>query len=363
MLQLNQEGRGTKCMKQEEKEYRVGTHATSIGHQIKLTHKAFDSRYFKGNQRKGFIFFEESSGKIVKKFAKLDEISRATKGLGFKPDYNYQYSSVSEDFVSVFLSSIVTKDPDFYSVNSYLFNLFSLESRLVTGVLVDNFVIPGHLEKILASPNEDEPYNQYLVKYSDFIAEVATGSNLNDILDSLIAFFEQYGVPYERAKHFIIQQAGFDLLLGNIDRKENSGNFVMISNQNTTKPVNFDYGRMLQIIWSETTENQFRTGIFSENDIEEIVSDYVDSVIQARGGIFNNIDFEKNIDFLLENGFKPLRINLNQLTTQLSQHVDQIRLKAPQITFFSTVKAAVLLKLVQDKRVMRLVEIDEEAIQ
>ena len=57
MLQLNQEGRGTKCMKQEEKEYRVGTHATSIGHQIKLTHKAFDSKYFKGNQRKGFIFF------------------------------------------------------------------------------------------------------------------------------------------------------------------------------------------------------------------------------------------------------------------------------------------------------------------
>ena len=66
MIQLNKEGRGTKCMKQEEIEYRVGAHATSIGHQIKLTHKAFDSRYFKGNQRKGFIFLKRVLAKLLK---------------------------------------------------------------------------------------------------------------------------------------------------------------------------------------------------------------------------------------------------------------------------------------------------------
>lgn len=348
-------------MNQESKEYDSGTHATFIGNEIKLTHKKFDSKYFKGNQRKGFLFFKDDSGTIVKKFAKLDEISRSTKGLGFKPDYNYQYSSVSEDYVSVFLNSIITKDPYFYSVNSYLFNLFSLENRLVTGVLIDNFVISGHLEKILTNSNGDEIYNQYRVSYADFIDRVATGSDLNSILKNLIAFLNQYGVSNEIAKHFIIQQAGFDLLLGNIDRKDNAGNFVMISDFTATKMVNFDYGRMVQIFWTESTEIRFREGAFAKKEMEEIVSDYVDAVIQSRGGVFNNVNLDNNIDFLLDNGFQPFQVDLNKMKLQLFQHVKRIKLRAPEIEYFARIKAAVLIQLVQDKRVMRLVNINEVA--
>lgn len=338
------------------KQYERATHAERDGQYIKFSYKKFDSDKFKGNQRKGFVFFKKNDGTLTKQFVKLDEISRATKGQ-FKSNFDYQYASVSEDMSSIFLRSLVNNDSDFTSVDNYQFEMFEIENRLVSGVLVDDYVQPGHLEKILTHKIQDEPYNQYLVNYNEFIKNVATCTVSKIVLKNLIQFFVRYGVNFDQAKHFLVQQAGFDMLLGNIDRKENSGNFVFIANDQQVIPINFDYGRMLQIIWTDKTEMKFSNGKFSSEDIKEITLDYVESIIGMRGGIINSTNREENIQFLLDNGFQPFKIDLEILQEKLSLHVDKIEHLKPEIKHFVRMKARVLLQLLRDKRVSQLVEV------
>src|SRR5574338_329557 len=60
-----------------------------------------------------------------------------------------------------------------------------------------------------------------------------------------------------------IQQAGFDMLMGNKDRKENPSNFVVVQHPNgMVKPVNMDYGRCL---FDKKNSPHLKTGMWSKN--------------------------------------------------------------------------------------------------
>lgn len=313
------------------------------GH-VNLTHHRFGDPRLKGNQRKAMVYFEDDAPR----FFKLDETKDGLPP--FKPEFDFQYASISEALASCVVASM-QPDPQFECVQ-YRFESCVDNQRIITASSSANYLSGNSLESILANNERfDEVYEDYRVGMQEFASEIADGTNNQQILDQLLAYANRYGVEPALAKHFYVQQAGFDLLLANADRKQNMGNFIFRATfDGQVTPINFDYGRCLPMTWTSTTNAAFIENKLSLGD-SEIESDYVDELIATGGGIMNNHHQRaQNIADLHANGYVPLKIDLTSLQANLDACCHRIEHFHSELYPFARTKADVMFKALADPR-------------
>lgn len=290
-----------------------------------------------GMQHKGAAYVDGN-----KKFIKLDDINPTVRG-DWKDPFNYQYSSVSDAIVSCLIDNM-GDDPRFQSV-TYTFERFDNRGVISTGTASDNFLKDREIEHILAIGRESS--TDVLIPIDDY-ADIHTNKS-DTQLDKLVSIFESDHMSKDDAKHFLVQQAGFDLLTGNHDRMGNPSNFVLAFNTRTktARPVNLDYGRCLQIDWTPTLEERF-----------DFDSDYVDEMIDdAASSITGDIGFDglfKNVDDLKAQGFEPFSIDKQGLHDDLDALVE--RMEASDVPFkkFAKVKVEAFKRALEHDKVKEL---------
>lgn len=290
-----------------------------------------------GMQHKGAAYVDGN-----KKFIKLDDINPTVRG-DWKDPFNYQYSSVSDAIVSCFVQNM-GDDPRFQSV-TYTFERFDNRGVITTGTASDNFLKEDEVEHILSIGRESSTDIIIPIeKYVD-ILDSKTGTRL----DKLAAVFESDHMSKDDAKHFLVQQAGFDLLTGNRDRMNNPSNFVLAFNTETetARPVNLDYGRCLQIDWTPTLEERFD---FNAYYVEEMIKDASLDIINGLGfdGLF------KEVDDLKRQGFEPFNIDKQGLHDDLDALVE--RMEASDVPFkkFAKVKVEAFKRALEHDKVKDL---------
>lgn len=110
-----------------------------------------------------------------------------------------------------------------------------------------------------------------------------------------------------------------------------------------------DYGRCLQSFWSETAESK-RLG---DEDIDEIAKDCVKEAIG--GGVFAPLmkkDINESIDFVIEHGFKPFKINLKSLQDRLN--VTKEKTKGTKLEYYTKFKISLLMNVLHNEQIKRL---------
>lgn len=337
-----------------EHAYAEGTHVAERDGFVYFSHRPFGDARLKGNQRKGMVYSKSTDGEIVGRCVKLDEHRDLLQH--FKPEFDYQYPSISEVLTSLLTNNI--HNEAFVSMLPYWFGVYVDRGRKITGSCAPNFLGVDGLEVILANDTpHDEVYEHYAVTMQEFATNVADCRDNQRTLQHLIAYYQRYGVSAGIANKFLLQQAGFDLLVGNTDRKQNMGNFVMVRRVGGSPlPINFDYGRCLPMYWTPTVNEQFASGRVQLGD-EEFEQDAANDVITTRGGIFgNHIKFEENVNELLALGFQPFQIDRRILKIQLERFCHQVRSTAPALYWFAQTKANVLLRVLADPKTQGLWE-------
>lgn len=284
------------------------------GHVVFNPSQTFGNTNINGLQSKGMarIFTGEQ---YEDKFVKLDAL--APKKGHWEDNLDYKFSSVSEHMVSLFLKN--SKDiPDFNSVQ-YEFDVYEQKGVRLSGTSSDNFL-----------SGEDEMELLYATPYP--VAGETTAITLDEFADQHIdrpqsksqrlqGFIDGYvnaGVKPEVAKRFLVQQVGFDLLLGNQDRLHNPGNFVFKYDAASKEltPLNLDYGRCLQMNWPQTMEDRYTKDEFYQDDVEEYAQNFSDGS-DAIIGDKMAAKPDELIEIINEFGFKPFNVDIPQLKADL----------------------------------------------
>lgn len=301
-----------------------------------------------GVQLKGNVLLGENN-KVENKFLKIDELNPA-KGLHYvSSTYDVLYPSLSEDICSRLISS---SDIGLNSV-LYEFNNVNLNGKEYTGSISDNFLsTTNSVEFILTEPNVDN----YDVKHNEFVEKVIDSKDNEEILNSLNDFFKRRSQDETKDfKSYILRQAAFDLLTGNKDRKENSTNFSMINNGEEIKIINFDYGRCVQSIWSEKTESCK----LSDDEINELANDMAFDSIKGSSifSPFLKTNLKESVDFILDNGFEPFKINMKEFDNKTSQLIEKT--KGTKFEFYTKFKVSLLKSMMNNPEIKRLWRIEE----
>ena len=318
-----------------------------------------DSR---GVQHKGPILIKDSQNNIHMKYIKLDEINMKT-GLYALDAYDYQYPSISEDICSAFLENITPRDS--FSSLHYSFQAINNNGQVKTGVVSDNYLYGGsehfgtYEQYLSIEDNKIQVGDDVKVKHEDFVKNVIDTSNNQQILDFMINSFEKYGVEKEEAKQFIIQQAAYDLIIGNTDRKGNSTNFIFLIDEQTgkTTPYNIDYGRGLVSGYGEKYESTAQDQGFTEEDfkMDAELAISMSSLTEA-GGIFGGSTgkLKETVDFLFDNGFQPFEVDRQALDSRLKTLEDKVDGFNIGISNFTKVKTEMLRQMMNDSQLKRL---------
>lgn len=291
-----------------------------------------------GMQHKGAAYVDGN-----KKFIKLDDLNPTVRG-DWEDPFNYQYSSVSDAIVSCLIENM-GDDPRFQSV-TYTFERFDNRGVISTGTASDNFLKDREVEHILAIGRESS--TDVLISIKEYDEDIF--KNKSDTqLDKLASIFESDHMSKDDAKHFLVQQAGFDLLTGNQDRMGNPSNFVLAFNTRTktARPINLDYGRCVQIEWTPTLEERFD---FDADYVEEMIDDAVTDITSDKScdGLF------KNVDGLKAQGFEPFSIDKQGLHDDLDALVE--RMEASDVPFkkFAKVKVEAFKRALEHDKVKEL---------
>jgi hypothetical protein len=162
--------------------------------------------------------------------------------------------------------------------------------------------------------------------------------------------YARYGVPAAQAQRFIVQQAGFDLLTGNIDRKQNYANTIFIAGSATNVlPLNFDYGRCFQSMYNDTADNRFASGAETLDD--ELVSMYLEDFFNDCGGILGcSRDYATNARFIVAHGFTPFKVDVARLHAELVACRKRVTAVRPELRYFVELKTQLLLGALRDAR-------------
>lgn len=290
-----------------------------------------------GMQHKGAAYIDGN-----KKFVKLDDLNPTVRG-DWKEAFDYQYSSVSDAIVSCLVKNM-GDDPLFESVE-YTFEHFDNDGITSPGTASDNFLKNDEVEHILAISRETS--SDAIIPINDYIDIIDAPREKQ--LGKLVSAFESDHMSKEQAKHFLVQQAGFDLLTGNHDRMNNPSNFVIAFNTKTetARPINLDYGRCLQMTWTSTFEQQFNfDSEFVEEDIENAVLDIVEGV--GQDGLF------RKADELKDNGFKPFSIDKQGLHADLDDLAERIESSDVPCKKFAKVKIEAFKRAIEHDKVKDL---------
>lgn len=278
--------------------------------------KPFGNARLEGMQQKGMINLD---GQEV--FAKLDSLSPLVMG-GWKPHFDYEYSSISESVVSCLVRNM--KHDDKFKCTDYKFEIFKHGNNQLTGTISDNFLEPYSDEQILTSSRTDKKLLVDLETYADSIVD----KPINQRLDNLIDMFGKALVNPDDAKYFLIQQAGFDVLTGNNDRLNNPSNFIFAQKTLDSKvvtgiPLNADYGRCLQMrTWTHTMEDRYE---FDPEYYQDDIYDFGHEMVYTSDAICNSSSLTSSIEFLKANHFKPFEIDMDGLHNDLNDLLNKIQ--------------------------------------
>lgn len=297
-----------------------------------------------GVQLKGPIIVNSLNYGLKIKFLKTDELNPKKNLHYIKESYDVLYPSISEDIVSKLISNIDINDSK--ELNSVLYDFHFINGDK-TGSLSDNFVEDGYFEQVITEPR----HSGYIVNHDDFVNKIIDNRNFDEILNNLNHFYQKSSESNIDFKSFILKQAALDLITGNKDRKGNSTNFVFIENFNgDVKPINIDYGRCLQIMWYEKTEN----AKLNDDDLDDFVNDFTEDSIVG-GGIFSpsySGDIKKSVDFILNNGFKPFNININKMNIDLKELENKT--KNTKLEYYVKCKIKLLNNMLNNNEIKRL---------
>ena len=284
---------------------------TQVIHQQIIINHNFGNTNVNGLQHKGAIAIGNEAY-----FAKLDDLNPTVNGK-WEDNFDVQYSSLSETLSAIFARNIKNK-PDFDCVD-YQFGIFNIKGDIKSGTISKNFLKENESERVLAIGRKTDPHT--LITTDDY-AENIMDVNTQTRLDNLLKYFTGHNVPYEHAKEFLINQAAFDIMLGNTDRLGNPSNFIIAYNNKTEtgRLVNFDFGRTLPMIWTQTTENNYDMS-WLDDDLEE----YTDALSHDNDSILSSLSHNEALEFLKENGFKPFEIDINGFKKDLKELNDKIQ--------------------------------------
>lgn len=296
-----------------------------------------------GLQHKGMAIVDNCP-----KFVKLDDLNPTVRG-DWENKSDYQYSSVSEAIVTCLIRNMDT-DTQFKSVE-YDFELFDMGNRKVSGTISDNYLSENELEWVLSSGYKSVTHTA--VDIDTYVSDVVDAKSDNK-LSNLIKMMVKQNVNPETAKHFLIQQTGFDILTGNRDRLNNPSNFVFAHNveKEESYPINMDYGRCLPLpIWSTTTEQNFD---IDTEYYEEDIDDFAKDMISKNDSIYRSMNINESIAKLNENGYQPFKINMSNLTNDLDKLKDRINNLDVPFKKFTTIKIEAFKHALQLPHIQKL---------
>lgn len=318
----------------------------------------------KGLQHKGPVIIDEHT----MKFLKLDEIN-PKRNLRFKDYLDYHYSSISEDIASSFLSC-VDKRENFESLY-YSFQIVEHDGKQMTGSLSDNYLYsPDEAElheKVLSVPGAKSDLDDIKVDHEEFVEKVIDERDNEVVFKSMVEYFKRYDVDEEEAEEFILNQAAFDIMTCNIDRKSNSTNFVFVRDYKTkkTKPLNMDYGRCLVMEVGLDSYQLLKNakpmdGETLDDVYNETIEFYMDSNI-SRGSIFNSpnsigdSDLKQSVDFVLSKGFKPFELDEKKMDQKFSHLLKKVEsYNHGELKLFTELKIGMFKKILNHKEIRRL---------
>lgn len=284
---------------------------TQVIHQQIIINHNFGNTNVNGLQHKGAIAIGNEAY-----FAKLDDLNPTVNGT-WEDNFDVQYSSLSESLSAIFARNIKNK-PNFDCVD-YQFGIFNIKGDVKSGTISKNFLKENESERVLAIDRKTDPHT--LITTDDY-AENIMDVNTQTRLDNLLKYFTGHNVPYEDAKDFLINQAAFDIMLGNTDRLGNPSNFIIAYNNKTEtgRLVNFDFGRTLPMIWTQTTENNY-----DMSWLDEDLKDYTDALSHDNDSILSSLSHNEALQFLKDNGFKPFEVDIDGFKKDLKELNDKIQ--------------------------------------
>ena len=84
--------------------------------------------------------------------------------------------------------------------------------------------------------------------------------------------------------------------------------------------MNFDFGRTLPMIWTQTTENNY-----DMSWLDEDLEDYTDALSHDNDSILSSLSHNEALEFLKENGFKPFEVDIDGFKKDLKELNDKIQ--------------------------------------
>lgn len=297
---------------------------TQVIHQQIIINHNFGNTNVNGLQHKGAIAIGNEAY-----FAKLDDLNPSINGK-WEDSFDVQYSSLSETLSAIFARNIKNK-LNFDCVD-YQFGIFNIKGDVKSGTISKNFLKENESERVLALGRKTDPHT--LITTDDY-AENIMDVNTQARLDNLLKYFTEHNVPYEHAKEFLINQAAFDIMLGNTDRLGNPSNFIIAYNNKTEtgRLVNFDFGRTLPMIWTQTTEDKY-----DMSWLDEDLEDYSNALSHNNDSILSSFSYNEALQFLKDNGFEPFKIDIDNFKKDLKELNDKIQNSELPFKKFAEVK-------------------------
>ena len=244
------------------------------------------------------------------KFIKLDRLNPIHRS-NWKPQFDFMYSSVSESIASCVARNIQTTT----RYADYVFETFDDNGEIVSGTSSSLYLKPGEVEHVLSIDNNGVSETNVAMPIDAYIDLVET--NQETRFHNLIRAFEEYRVPQDVAKDFILEQATFDVLVGNQDRLHNPSNFVFGYDKDTqtATPIVMDYGRCLQMnAWSETYEKALQ---MDDPELQNDIHNFATNILNRNDAVISGHDFQSHVDTLKQYGAKPLLVDVQQVLLDL----------------------------------------------
>ena len=285
----------------------------------------FGNTNINGLQQKDNIQIENESY-----FVKLDSLSPIVNG-SWDNNFDSQYSSVSEAITSILLKN--TKNADQLNSVLYEWREFDLNGKKVTGTISKNFLQENEEEHVLSIQNRSDKYTHISIKeYEENMYDVNSETRIKNLMTA----FASANVDKDASQNFLIQQAAFDMFIGNQDRLNNPSNFVFAYNtkDQTTRLVNLDYGRALPMLWTATSE----TNCDVKELLDEDLPDFAEDLNRSNDSILSGMQKNQAMNFLHDHGFEPFEVNVQQLHTDLDELKERILASDAPYKKFAEVK-------------------------
>lgn len=281
------------------------------GHVVRTDLVTFGNKNIHGMQKKGLMTINGES-----KFVKLnaEHLNREWQS----PDYSNM--SVTDAIVGAFVRHI--KQDSGFECAGYELAQFIDGTDSVLGTISENYLAHRQAEKILNNSSNGHSPNT-IIDLSQYVDEIYDlyGADANETrLSNMSKIFQTQNMSDEKARHFLIQQAGFDILLSNMDRKDNPSNFTIAYEVGTKEgtPINFDYGRCLPLDWAPSMMDSYDVDAYFEEDVDEML----ENLSHSNNALLSYSDRKKSLEFLNAHGFVPFEVDFSGLEDELQSMTD-----------------------------------------